>query len=395
MFKKYNLKSLSYTDILFFIALSNTILWKYIKVFLSRIPYIGIVSEPLSITIISILIILSIKKYIQKLKPIDYIFFISCLIIYILQYIIFPENILHLDQISSKFLIKTLPFYFVGRIIDYSRISKHITLLSILSIICFVIIYYILNASDDKTDIYHSGDMYSAYIIMPFIILIILDAFKTRNKISIIISISSYIILLSLGNRGAVLYTTIFTSICIMNQLNKKTITTRIMVFIVLIISIYLFLGVFIENIYMLFEELGVSTRIFDKLENDQLDTSGRDQITSYLLKELSYKTSGYGLTADRRFIVDSYAHNIFLELVFSFGYVIGGLIIILLVSTLLRAYINCRKKNNNLFYIAMICFGILPLMTSMSFLEYPYFFLLLGYTTQINNNKRLYLNKN
>ena len=382
--KKYNLKALSCSDILFFIALTNATLWRYVGIVLSHVPFIGVISNVLTIAFILVLILFSIPKYLKILKPIDYLFYIACFTIFISQYIFHPENQLYLDEIAITFLFNCLPFYLVGRIINYDRTKHFITLLSVLSIASFVILRYVLG--NGMTEI-KGGDMYAAYTIMPFVILMILDSFKTHNFISIITSLFSFILLLSLGNRGSVLYTTIFMLICIMNFLNKKSVVSRIFVLILMIIMVYFFIGVFLENIYTRFEEIGVSTRVFDMMDDEGINTSGRDYITHSLLTKLGENYGGYGLMGDRLFI-GTYSHNIILEILFSFGYIMGGIIVLVLIVLLVKAYIKCRNSNVGLFYLALICFGILPLMTSDSFLKYPFFFLLLGYAVQINNVK-------
>lgn len=388
MFKNYNLKSLSCTDLLFFIALTNTTLWGYVKIVLSRLPIIGSMSNVLTLTFVGTLIIICIPTFLKKLKPIDYIFFLFCSTIYIFQYIIYPENHFYLDETIIVFIIHTLPFYFVGRVIDYDKTSNFITLLAILSIIFNFIIRFVINANDDMTELYKSGDMHTAYILIPFIQLCILDAFKTHNVFSIVTSALSFIILLSFGNRGSVLYTTIFIVICIISTMRKKSISFKIFIISIIIILTYLYLGVFLENIYTKIEAMNMSTRIFDMIGEDGINTSGRDSISTRLINLLNLKWNGYGLLGDRVALNGSYAHNIFIEFLFSFGFIFGGFLCILLIYIIVKALIKCRNNNNYLFYWSLICFGLLPLMTSNSFLLYPFFFLFLGYTVQINKKK-------
>lgn len=382
MFKKYNIKSLSSTDILFLIAFTHRTLWGYVKVILSRIPFIGGErSTILTITIVFILIFASIQRFVKVLKPIDFIFYFVALTVFLLQYLIYPENQLYLDEFSKKFLISSLPFYFLGRIIEYNKISNLITLISILSIIGYSLIHFAVN---DISKLNEAGDMYAAYIIMPFIVLTIMDAFKTSNKISIITSIYSFVLLLSLGNRGSVLYTIIFIAICIIYKIKYTSVVKKLLVYTMIGIILYFIMYVFLDNIYDQFEKIGLSTRIFDKINENELDTSGRDLIYQKLLGELRYNILGFGLTGDRVFLKDSFAHNIFIELLFSFGYIIGSIIIIILLYVVTKAYIKAKNNDDYLFYMALVSFGLLPLMTSSSFLVWPNFYMLIGYSITI-----------
>lgn len=129
---------------------------------------------------------------------------------------------------------------------------------------------------------------------------------------------------------------------------------------------------------------LGLSVRIFEKLiEGDIADSSGRDLIVSQLLGALKNQPMGFGLLGDRT-IVGVYAHNIFIELLVSFGYFFGSIISLSLITIILLAFKKSRNSNIHLFYVGTVCFGFLPLLTSHSFLLYPNFWLFLGYTIQI-----------
>lgn len=386
MFKNYNFKSLSCTDILFFLALTNTTLWGYVKIILSRLPIIGSISNVLTATFVIALIIICTPKFFKILKPVDYIFYFACLITYLLQYIIYPQNTFYLDESINIFLLKTLPFYFIGRIINYDKTAVHINLISIISIICSLIIVFVIN-NNDNDELNVVGHMGSAYILLPFIQLMILDAFKTNKVSSIVLSIISFIYLLSLGNRGSVLYLTIYIIICFLKVFKKQSIYKK-SILILVIIFLFIYITSIKETLYSLFIDANMSTRVFDMMSEDGINTSGRDNIAYIIFEHLSNNWSGFGLTGDRLLLNGAYSHNIFIELLFSFGYIFGGLIIILLISSVIKAIQKCKNTNNELFYWSLICFGLLPLMTSQSFLFYPNFFLLIGYTVQINTNK-------
>lgn len=388
MYNKNQIKLLSSIDLLFLIALMKSTLLLYIKVVLSRLPYIGQISDQIITLFIIILIIICVPQFVKKLKPIDYIIYMVCFVVYISQYLFFPNNQLYLDEVITSFLLYSLPYYYIGRIIDYDKTSNYIVIISILSIISYTLIRYIFGSNNDIDTQNLSGYMGDAYRLLPFIILIILDAFKTHRKISIIFSIFSLILLMSLGNRGSLLYAMIFVTLCIIINVKNKSL---IIVFILILCVLYSYIDSFMDVFYMYFEKMNASTRIFDMYNEEGINTSGRDEIYATLFNELNYKWSGLGLTGDR-VITGSYSHNIFIELLFSFGYIGGSIIILLFLTLILKAYRKSIKTKDYMFYTALLSFGLLPLMTSMSFLTYNFFYLFLGYSVKLVKENPKYI---
>ena len=109
----------------------------------------------------------------------------------------------------------------------------------------------------------------------------------------------------------------------------------------------------------------------------------GRDIIQEELLQQLSmdYKGFGYGLFSDR--IFSSYgfsAHNMIIELWFSFGYYIGGAILGLLLLLFVRFFI--KVKDNHIIVFGLIFFttSVVKLMFSDCFILDGLLFFLIGY---------------
>ena len=98
-------------------------------------------------------------------------------------------------------------------------------------------------------------------------------------------------------------------------------------------------------------------------LNGELLISSTRSLIyeqANYALKNMGL--SIYGLFGDRLFVDSIYVHNIFYELLLSFGYIFGGISIIALLVLIIKAIMF--NKNNNLKIIAI-------LFTTSLFLRY------------------------
>lgn len=387
-FDKYNIKSLRPIDILLLLLLFNY-LKGYFFITLSRIPHLGIISYIAELTLIVTLILLSLPKFINELNIKDFMFFTTCLFIYLIHYLFFLNNQAYLDELFFEFIFFTLPYYFVGRIIDYKKLSNLITVLSIASIVCFSIIRFIINANEDHE--WTGGDMHSAYIMLPYVIFTILNAFKTKKIISICFGIYSITLLISLGNRGSILYAIIYIAIMVLLTIRfskRKIIFLIFLGFFALLL--YIYYDLIFAGLYVFLESKGLSIRILDKInENEFYDSSGRDYLISTVLNHLVQNPIGLGIAGDR-VILGVYVHNLFIEFLSIFG-ILGGLIVIILFLRLIyktcKAIINVPEYIE--FYTALICFGCLPLMTSSSFIEWPMFFLLIGYSVRILKMKK------
>ncbi|MBE6336799.1 MAG: O-antigen ligase family protein [Lentimicrobiaceae bacterium] len=287
-----------------------------------------------------------------------------------------------MNEILYKIIFHVLPYFFVGRLLNYDRINKIAIIFGYISIIIFLFIRFVLHTNDDFN--YVGGDMGGAYLILPSIILITLNAYETKKIIHISVAICGIIFLFMLGNRGSILYEITFIVLILLKNIKNTNAISKIFIVMLLVFLISQF-DVIISRFEHIIEQYGFSTRIVDFLSDDNItDDSGRLYLWNNIFDSLKYNFWGLGITGDRVLLNGMYAHNVFIEILSSFGFFIGTIINVLLIYVLIKAYRCVRNTNESNFYIAMICFGLLPLLTSMSFIEYHYFFILVGYSIGI-----------
>ena len=127
-------------------------------------------------------------------------------------------------------------------------------------------------------------------------------------------------------------------------------------------------------------QKFGLSIRIFDKLlSGTQLGSSGRDHLTEQLLVSIrEHSLLGTGLCSDRM-IIGIYAHNLLIELWVEFGLIIGTVLLLALVITLWRGYINSSSKVEKGMIITMLCASFFKMFLSGSYIDEGPLFLLVG----------------
>ena len=129
-----------------------------------------------------------------------------------------------------------------------------------------------------------------------------------------------------------------------------------------------------------------MSTRITDFYFESSLDVSvGRDNIQDTLqdlLRNDNYFW-GHGILSSYNY-VDTYPHNLYLELVFSFGYIPGILLLLLLTTMFIVAYRKFSNTDIRSFLCVLMCASVIKLFMSGTFLDEYLLFFLIGFCVNV-----------
>lgn len=129
-------------------------------------------------------------------------------------------------------------------------------------------------------------------------------------------------------------------------------------------------------------ENAGLSSRFIESLLEFNLDNNiestlnGRWAIWMTVIEMIKDGPFyGYGVFGERNAVYGigmkwGYSHNIFLELLVSFGWLIGGLIIILMVACLIRFFIKVKDKNEKLLFIIFLTISFELLLSNTIWLH-------------------------
>lgn len=225
----------------------------------------------------------------------------------------------------------------------------------------------------------HYDDMATAYAI-GLLVCLIIPFSERKNLIYIILGMACLMIA---GTRGPILcvvVTFIFKGVLFEVKYTKKFVNT--ILYIIIGLLIYYMLGVrIIEGFSDLMTNFDVSDlRIVDYFRDEMLlDSSGRDDYYNELIQAIKEQPiAGYGIGGDRYILGDSYAHNIIIECLVSFGVFGGGAIVVWIMANslqLLRSkHLNLRKLG-----IGLFCGIIIKLMLSSSVIMSKEFFIFIG----------------
>lgn len=352
----------------------------------NHIPILGTMTDELEWCIILAPILLSLPKLLKRITMSDHMFVFACFIWYVVNILLYPQNEEVLLGRLFSFSILTLPYYYIGVSLDIKKFYKSFYYISVIAIyICaFYELLYAQSASyTGDTSEYNMG---LAYDILPHVLMVSWWALKKLGLFNIVSMLLGLLLLLSLGTRGPVICAIVFIAVYLLFIRPSKYQKTMRIATISLAIVAFSYLDQFMMFMQMLTFQLGMSTRIFDKYFEGEMETSvGRDYIRNTLLSELTTDNSlfGHGILGSYPY-VGTYPHNIVLDFLFSFGWIFGILILVCICLLMVKMLIRCRKNEDLLVFGLMLIVGsILKMCFSGTYIDDTLFFFLIGYCVQ------------
>ena len=211
--------------------------------------------------------------------------------------------------------------------------------------------------------------------------------FEDFKKVDLLFFAIGFFMLSSMGSRGPFVCVLFFALVYLFffKEWKHKTIVRVVLVLSgIVLYALSSYIAMFMVQ---LLGSIGLSTRIFDSMLEDAMfnyeNSNGRDIIQEELLQQLSMDTKGfgYGLFSDRVFSSFGFsAHNMIIEIWFSFGYYIGTTILALLLLLFARFFVKVKDNHAKVFGLVFFTSSIIKLMFSDCFILDGLLFFLIGY---------------
>ena len=333
----------------------------------------------------------AIKPIASRINVADVLFVFFCAFVYLASMFVLPDNREYLEFKCFDFLVKILPFYLVGRAVgDYEKLLNCLVRAS--KYVVFIgFAYYLLTILSGRELI--KDNMAFAYYYLPFAILSIYSLVKSFTPMALLrVGVSIGTLVLA-GTRGP--FVCIAVALVAFTVIYQKSKVAK-----VLLSAGIIALGMFmlserftemLESINDFLLQHDIENRIIEKfLEDEMADSSGRDKIVDSILSALQERPfTGYGLMGDRAFADGIYAHNIFYELIASYGWFFGTGLFIAVTLIVVRAVLSHKASSSyRAVAIFVVSYIFVKLFLSSSFLLEPAFFLMLGIVFNFERRK-------
>jgi hypothetical protein len=321
----------------------------------------------------------------KRLKLWDYIFVSIIAILYLLNYLIFPQNEAALTEIAKTFFPIVLPSYLLGRALwDVESIINCIQPVATVAVISSVIMQFIWYAIE-----YNQIDNMSfAYSFLPCALFFIYEVHRRRKIKNTVLCILAIGILLLSGTRGPLVCVIVFIGFCILLNIRKSQ--NYLLLGLVAVFGVYFQTSNFYTNMLTGLNNWLLSQRLNNRITYMLLNSEFTQSRERLLLKQIiiNYTNTGgilgRGIGADR-VALGGYVHNLIYEIWCHFGYVIGSILLLTVTVILLNGLLNSKTHTERYFFGILLCSSVVKLLMSNSYLLEPVLWLLLGYCININ----------
>ena len=371
-------------EILLWMLWTSTILMKYVRAVILRVPLIGDFPDAVMTACFTFAILFALRDF--RINAKDILFVLAVYLVFIIECLTRGQNNTYIEKYYFEFPLKTVLLYLVGSSLSMNEredeIIDHLYILSMITLpVCFAY-NMIFGSPMDEIASKYQGNMDLAYHLLPHCCLIAYYAKKKTNILNVAFTVFGAFYLMLLGTRGAALMMLLCVAWTLVLDQNSKKVLARIVVLCGAVAAFIVspLYEAFILWMYKMARNLGLSVRIFDKLLSvGQMDSSGRDVLAETLIASVKeHSFWGTGLCSDRM-MVGVYAHNIALELWVEFGVIIGTIVLVALIVTFLRGYLCSTSSAEKGLIIVLICSSFLKLFLSGSFISERWLFALIG----------------
>lgn len=293
----------------------------------------------------------------------------------IIHSIAFPDNAAYIYSDGFKFFLPTvlpslLCLMTLSSIEELEKAMTYISWCSFMLVIIYAIAYL-------KGYVNFSGyDMSLSYsLLLPSVFL-----YSQRKVYTYFATLLIFVFIVALGSRGAAVFILIYVLLDTIFY-NRKMLFPLFCFAVLLIAAIPL--------LTIILDAYGISSRTLSMLADDNItNLTSRDSLyEGSKILILKNPITGIGLWGDRP-IFGIYCHNLFLEILLNFGAIIGGILIVLLISYVIITYFTSLKQNK-IIILKYACALILPLMISDSYLTSNNLFMFLGVLFLIRKNNK------
>lgn len=376
-------------------------LLSYSKAVALRLPFMDVFAPIIVPSIILLTAIASFSYWSKFIRGTDWLFVFGFASLFVISWGLLPENKMY-EEYWAVFLFTALPTYLIGVLFDIKGLEKVFFVISLLTVLLQGVNSLVFEQAEinSMSDSELLEQMNTSYGVLPHALYLFYYFFKHLSVKTLFCAVLSLLLLLSYGTRGPVVCTVFFIASYVFLSVKSKY---RFWIIVVIGIAGY-FLITNLMSVALFMSEitnqLGMSDRIFKLvLEEDYTHTSGRDDMLSQGFSALqSAPIFGYGLGGSW-VTLKGYSHNLALDILTSFGFFVGSIILFAFAFMFFITYLRVRKDTDKLpIFLLLFSCGFVKFFMSAYALGDLYFFLLIGYcvgrlrgvTLPIRNNNAL-----
>lgn len=298
-----------------------------------------------------ILFISTIPIIIKRINRLLIFYILFYAIIILSNYLLFYENREYVIREFMLYLKLVLPATISIITLKNHKILFENIIITSRYISIFTAVFFIINIGKTFGSLYYMGFSYA--ILFPTMVMSY-TGINRKIFIDKILVILNIMVVIILGSRGAIACLGIYYIYLFVNNKNNRKIQ-MIIPNILILTTIIFNLKNMLKFLYELLLSKGIYSRTLRLFLEDEIHIGGRDLIYENLKKQIQYNPLEIrGINAD--FALNGiYSHNIFLELLYEFGVILGVILIIILISLIIYTiFMKNEDSIEQLIYLYM-----------------------------------------
>lgn len=346
---------------------------------------LGINAEPFVTPVSLLLFVIGLVSLIKKHGKFILVSSVIFGLLWLISARLHPATVPYIKVEGMQFFVYSLPFLWFGHYFISNRIylDMFLPIARIKLILALIVQVFVLFGLSG--DIFKGDYQTAANSIIVGLIATSYLAVQGRKPLDIFLTIIGTIILISVGSRSSLVALVFFWTVYWVSISRSA----KIKVAIAFVAALFLIIGIdpLLKAAAFLGRAAGFSMHLADALSSGNLFVDEQREMLYTGFSALIAKSPwGYGILGDRYISYETglywkpmYPHNIYLEVLVNFGYIIGTIIVLWFTYYLIKSLFVCRDKSYRVSILLLASVSFIKLLFSSSYWIDQMFFMLLG----------------
>ena len=385
--KQSGLASNKWFALLASVMLCHNSLFQYFAVIIGKLPVVSDLESFFFPAVYLLLVVFSFNTLrFRRIKATDALVILFVILAILVTVMVYPKNTPYILEDMLDGILPCLPFFLLGLCLSLDeKTYKTISRISCIAIIVSTLyLFYFMRTRSLGGSHGENYSMYWSYVLLPNTLIAIDYSFRTKKPFAVLCAVIGVIYAFGMGTRGPIVILGAEIVVCIWKYSKHRT-SRKVLALIFLAILAVIFVAsplylLTLNALRSMLARQHVSTRVIDYMISGEMIsyTSGRGDIYADLLNSLSERPIlGYGIYGEYPIGYLAGAHNIYLQMVFQFGYPLGIALLASYIAVFVKAL---RRTKGTLTQGWIILFGCMVFIRGIfrgNWLDYAVFFLL------------------
>lgn len=281
----------------------------------------------------------------------------------------FPKTNSFFISVVISFCTTAFPTMFLVYIVrDAKQLLRDLIIVSrIISLITFPVVAFLLLRSSGAVfneGNYSMGFGYACALPTIFLLKNFIETRKVYDLAGVTVMLFT---IFTFGSRGPLLSIAVFFALFGSRYLITRKEYGLLAFVILLLIPICMFYKDMLAGLAVILAQNGIESRTLELFLREEMYTSGRDALYASLIDIILKDPLSIRGICSEWLVVGVYAHNLALELIYQFGVIVGGTLVLIILGCAISTFFFTPMNEDGYLEIIFACMSLTHLMFSSS----------------------------